>query len=96
MVKRLKRADSLLTEETLSRMRAVASSILFFVLNLIGLGLGPFLTGLASDSLAEYTGDSGLGLRYALCLVALANLWCAAHYFYAAKYLRDDLANAPR
>ncbi len=78
------------------RMRAMASSVLFFVLNLIGLGLGPFLTGLASDSLGEYLGDSGLGLRYALCLVALANLWCAAHYFYAAKYLRDDLAPAPK
>jgi MFS family permease len=78
------------------RMRAVASSILFFVLNLIGLGMGPFLTGVASDAIGGYLGDTGTGLRYALCAVALVNLWCAAHYFYAAKYLRDDLARAPK
>ena len=30
-------------------MRALTSAVLFFVLNMIGLGLGPFLTGLTSD-----------------------------------------------
>ncbi len=78
------------------RMRAVASSILFFVLNLIGLGMGPFLTGVASDVIGRQVGDIGTGLRYALCAVALVNLWCAAHYFYAAKYIRHDLARAPK
>ena len=78
------------------RMRAVASSVLFFVLNLIGLGMGPFVTGLISDTIGKSLGDAGTGLRYALCVVALANLWCAAHYFYAAKFLRDDLARAPK
>ena len=78
------------------RMRALASSILSFVLNLVGLGLGPFLTGVLSDILGRRLGDIGLGLRYALCCVALVNLWCAVHYFYAAKFLRDDLAQAPR
>ena len=78
------------------RMRAVASSVLFFVLNLIGLGMGPFVTGFISDTIGKSLGDAGTGLRYALCVVALANLWCAAHYFYAAKYLRDDLARAPK
>ena len=33
------------------RMRALASSILFFILNAIGLGLGPTVTGLVSDIL---------------------------------------------
>jgi MFS family permease len=78
------------------RMRAVASSILFFVLNLIGLGMGPFLTGVVSDIIGGYVGDIGVGLRYALCAVAFVNLWCAAHYFYAGKYLREDLASAPK
>ncbi|MCZ6870033.1 MAG: MFS transporter [Gammaproteobacteria bacterium] len=78
------------------RMRAVASSILFFVLNLIGLGMGPFLTGVVSDVIGRQVGDIGTGLRYALCVVALVNLWCAAHYFYAAKYIRHDLARAPK
>lgn len=78
------------------RMRAVGSSILFFVLNLIGLGMGPFLTGVVSDIMGRQLGDIGAGLRYALCMVAAVNLWCAAHYFYAGKYLRDDLARAPK
>ena len=33
------------------RMRALASAILFFILNLIGLGLGPWSVGLLSDYL---------------------------------------------
>ncbi len=41
------------------RERALAASILFFVLNLIGLGLGPIATGHVSDTLREYFLDRG-------------------------------------
>ncbi len=75
------------------RMRAVASSILFLVLNFIGLGLGPMLTGLLSDVLSA---DMGVdGLRYALAIVTFVNLWCALHYFHASRNIRGDLARAP-
>ncbi len=37
------------------RMRALASSILLFILNIIGLGLGPQFTGIASDVLNATT-----------------------------------------
>ncbi|MED5341687.1 MAG: MFS transporter, partial [Pseudomonadota bacterium] len=39
------------------RMRALASAILFFILNLIGLGLGPWAIGLLSDLLAPTLGQ---------------------------------------
>jgi MFS family permease len=70
------------------RMRAVASAILLFVLNIIGMGLGPFFVGIASDALGAFGVDS---LRYALCLSVIANIWAATHYFLGAKYLRQDL-----
>ena len=76
-----------------SRMRALASSILFFVINLIGLGMGPFLTGLISDLLAHSLGDQSL--RYALVIVVLVYVWSTVHYLIAARTLREDLANAP-
>ena len=75
------------------RMRAMASAILLFVLNLIGLGLGPMLTGFVSDFLTPSYGDDAL--RYAMSITVLVNIWCAVHYFLAAKTIREDFAQAP-
>ncbi len=71
------------------RMRAVASAILLFVLNLIGMGLGPYFVGILSDMLSPTFGIESL--RYALCVAVLVNLWAAAHYFLGAKTMRQDL-----
>ncbi len=76
------------------RMRAVASSVLFLVLNFIGLGLGPLVTGILSDVFGAQIG-AGEGLRWALVIVTLTNVWAAVHYFWAARTLREDLARAP-
>ena len=46
------------------RMRAVAAAILLFVLNIIGMGLGPTLVGWLSDLLMPYSGEESI--RYAL------------------------------
>ncbi len=73
------------------RMRAVASAILLFVLNIIGMGLGPFLVGVVSDLLEPIYASDALSLRYALCLAVIANAWAAAHYFIGARSLRADL-----
>jgi MFS family permease len=71
------------------RMRAVASAILLFMLNIIGMGMGPYLVGVASDLLSA---DMGVhSLRYALCLAVLVNVWAACHYFIGARSLRGDL-----
>ncbi len=71
------------------RMRAVAASVLLFVQTLIGLGLGPLITGIVSDALSTSFGEQSL--RYALVLVGLANVWAAIHYFLGAQTLRRDL-----
>ena len=76
------------------RMRALASAILFFVLNLIGLGLGPLITGMISDLLEPSLGAESL--RYALVIVVSCYLWCAFHYYRAGKTIREDLARAPQ
>jgi MFS family permease len=75
------------------RMRAQASAILFFVLNLIGLGLGPMAIGLLSDFLRPEYGN--LSIRYALITMVMVNIWCATHYYLATRSLREDLARAP-
>ncbi len=54
------------------RMRAIASAILLFILNLIAMGLGPLAVGVLSDLLVPvFAAES---LRYALLGVILVNL----------------------
>jgi predicted MFS family arabinose efflux permease len=70
------------------RMRALASGILLFVLNIVGMGLGPQFVGILSDGLAGGYGQESL--RMALLALSLVNLWCAYHYFLAARTLSAD------
>jgi predicted MFS family arabinose efflux permease len=71
-------------------MRAMTSAILFFVLNMIGLGLGPFFTGLMSDLLAPHYGDNSL--RYAMVISSMAGLIAIVMFWIGAKKLPTDLA----
>jgi hypothetical protein len=75
------------------RMRAMASAVLFFVLNLIGLGFGPMLTGFVSDYLTPEYGVEGL--RYAMSITVLFNIWCAIHYYWCLKTIKQDFDRAP-
>ncbi|MEC7107580.1 MAG: MFS transporter [Pseudomonadota bacterium] len=76
------------------RMRALASAILFFILNLIGLGLGPWVIGLLSDQLAPTLGQESL--RYAMLYLLPAMMtWSVIHFYLASRTLKEDLANAP-
>jgi len=75
------------------RMRALSSAVLFFILNLIGLGLGPMLTGMVADYWEPQFGTDTL--RYALSLTILINLWCAVHYYLCTRTLKEALDNAP-
>ncbi|MFP6825231.1 MAG: MFS transporter [Pseudohongiellaceae bacterium] len=75
------------------RMRAMASAVLLFVLNLIGLGLGPMVTGFVSDYLTPSYGDNAL--RYAMSITLMVNLWCALHYYWATRTIRADFDRAP-
>lgn len=74
------------------RQRAVASAVLFFLINLIGLGLGPLIIGSLSDLLRPGMGDAD-GLRYAILATALiGKTWCVIHFLLAARSLEKDLA----
>jgi predicted MFS family arabinose efflux permease len=64
--------------------RATASAVLLFVVNIVGLGLGPLAVGVASDLLAPQFG-SGAGLRLAMAGSASAGLLSAAAFWIARR-----------
>jgi len=75
------------------KRRAMAAAINLFLINLIALGMGPLLIGMASDFFNARFGDNAL--RYAiLTLVVVAYNWAAVHFFLATRTLRADLATA--
>jgi MFS family permease len=71
------------------RMRAVAAGVLLFIVNIIGLGAGPTVVGFVADLLLPRFGTESM--RYALLLCSVVNVWAAAHYYMAGKYLENDL-----
>jgi predicted MFS family arabinose efflux permease len=73
-------------------MRAVTSAILFFILNIIGLGLGPLLTGVFSDLLKSVYGDQSL--RYAMVATAIMGFVAMLMFFLGARRLPADLIKA--
>lgn len=75
------------------RMRAVAIGVLLFVFNLIGMGLGPLITGAIADWLEPTYGKGG-AIGYALMAVTLINLWAAVHYWIAGQSYEADLKRA--
>lgn len=77
------------------RMRATASALLFLVINIIGLGAGPWAVGFVSDLLAPTLGSESL--RYAMLYVLPPVMaWSATHFWLAGRSLREDFAAAPR
>lgn len=71
------------------RYRALSSSVFFFVLNIIGLGLGPLTVGAISDALAPTLGIESI--RWAILSTTAAALIGGALYLNAARYIRNDL-----
>lgn len=70
-------------------MRALVSAVLFFILNLIGLGLGPLTAGALSDWFSQTHGPDGL--RYAMLVVAMIGGVAVVMFMLAARHLRADL-----
>lgn len=76
------------------RMRALSSAIFFFVLNIIGLGLGPFIIGFVSDLLAPTMGLESI--RYALLyVVPPVMILSSIMFFIGARYVKNDLSRTP-
>lgn len=74
------------------KMRATAAAVLLFVINIIGMGLGPLATGIISDALEPRFGDDSL--RYALLIVSAGLVWSALHFFLAQRSFVADQAVA--
>jgi MFS family permease len=73
------------------RSKSVGSAILFFVVNLIGLGLGPLSVGVVSDWLEPTYGNESL--RWALLsVVVLIGSLSVMHFLLAARTFRQDSA----
>lgn len=73
------------------RTRATAAAILLFIINLIGLGLGPLFIGTISDILSAQGLGSTDGLRWALISsssIALMAGWC---FWRARATFRDEV-----
>jgi hypothetical protein len=69
-------------------MRATAAAIMLFIINIIGLGFGPQLVGIASDLLRPTFGNDSL--RYALMFTSVINVWAATHYILAGYALARE------
>jgi MFS family permease len=73
-----------------ANMRSLAAAILLFMINMIGLGLGPQGVGILSDLFAPTYGIESL--RYALLYTTVTfAVWSVFHYLMAARTLREDL-----
>ncbi|CAN7538733.1 MFS transporter [Phenylobacterium sp. LjRoot219] len=72
------------------QMRATLASIMLLVNGLVGVGLGPVLTGFVSDAWSAQFG--GGGLRAALILTTALGFWAALHFWLATRTLKADLA----
>ncbi len=72
--------------------RAFTSAVLALVVNIVGLGLGPLVTGVLSDWLVTHYHLGNESLRYAIAASALVSVWGAVHFLHAARFLREELA----
>ena len=73
-------------------LRAFGAALFFFVLSILGVGLGPFVIGIFSDLLAPALGEAN-ALRWSL--TALAPIWVLASFImlWGRKTLKADLAD---
>ncbi len=79
----------------LPHSRATAAAILLFVVNIIGLGLGPVCVGALNDLLAGPVFGLGQaeGLRWAMILSSLVLIIAAALFWWARDTVRGDIVS---
>ena len=76
-------------------MRASASALLLFIINIIGLVFGPTTVGWLSDLFRETMSmNDSLSLRWALAVCSLVYLISFTNYILAARHLKTDLATS--
>ena len=67
------------------QMRSVGAAINLFLLNIIGLGLGPLVVGIISDIMQPTAGIDSI--RYGLLFTVVIMAWGALHYFRVGQLL---------
>ena len=72
-------------------LRALSSAVYYFILNLVGLGLGPLFVGMLSDYLEPSYGQ--FSLRYALFFVSIVYMICMYFYWKAGQYVTEEMQN---
>lgn len=74
--------------------RATAAAVILFVINLIGLGLGPVGVGLLSDMVGEGLGlGAAEGIRWALIISTLFGWGAAILFWMARKTIREEMVS---
>ena len=74
------------------RMRAMASAFLFFILNIIGMGIGPQLTGLMNDLLAPRFGVEAI--RWSMTITTFGLVVATLLFWLGSRALVADLAKS--
>lgn len=73
-------------------MRAFATSLIYLLAELLGLGFGPYLIGVFNDHFQHRLGVNVI--RYTMSTAALTTLIGGVLFVIAAQYLRRDMARA--
>ena len=73
----------------MEQYRALGSSILYLVINIIGLGLGPLAVGSISDALAPSLGIESI--RWAIMSTSIVAIIGGGMFFLAGRHVREDL-----
>jgi predicted MFS family arabinose efflux permease len=71
------------------RMRAFAAATFLMIGTLFGSGVGPLIVGVCNDSLNSTYGS--LAIRYSLLVVPAMSMIGALFFFWAARYVKEDL-----
>jgi len=68
-------------------MRPMATAIFMFAFSIVGVGIGPTLIGVLSDTIFASEGIKSLG--WAIMTVQIIGVWSAYHYWVAMKTIPD-------
>jgi hypothetical protein len=74
--------------------RATATAVLLFLINLIGLGLGPLGVGAVSDLISGPMGfGTAEGVRWSLMIFILFGIVASALFWMARKTIREEMVS---
>jgi MFS family permease len=82
-------AFALMQRLVVNETRATTMALVMLLANLLGMGFGPQVVGILSDSLRRVAGDDSL--RYAMLTVSLLAPWSAYHFWQVGRVVQEGL-----